>query len=164
MPSLMSDLQSRIRSGQESETQRDCVDFARNPTDGSPRRRLDTKMLGVAAVSSLAMSAAGIAAVPSTALAGAGSGPFCDEYSWPGNDACDGAHHHMESAVGGAAEGTYHCVDMYLDPNNNPHYTGAYCGTGTVGLVGVASEWGYPRLWPKTEADIWGSMAWGVYG
>lgn len=130
---------------------------------GQAHRRLDTRTLGVAA-GTFIVGAASIAVGAPKASAGAGSGAWCDKYSWPGGVACDGPWHHMESAVGGAAEGTYHCVDMYLDPSNNGHYTGAYCGTGTVGLVGVASSWGYARLWPKSEADIWGSERWGIYG
>ena len=37
------------------------------------------------------------------------------------------------------------CIDEYLDPNNNGHFTNQECGEGVAQFV--ATEWGYPRVW-----------------
>ena len=140
-----------------------------NGSSSQTRRRraaalLDTRRVGAGAAVVAGTTTLGLLAGVPAANAASGSGPFCHEYSWPGNVACNGPWHHLRAAIGDAASGAFHCVDMYLDPHNNPHYTAAYCGHGPVGLTGVASSWGYPRLWPQSKCDIWGSMQWGYYG
>jgi hypothetical protein len=40
----------------------------------------------------------------------------------------------------------YTCIDDYLDPNNNGHYTNQICTYSSVEYY-VVNEWGYPRTW-----------------
>jgi hypothetical protein len=40
------------------------------------------------------------------------------------------------------------CIDEYLDPNNNGHYTGQTCASpGTYTQQTPSSVWGFPRIW-----------------
>jgi hypothetical protein len=107
------------------------------------------------------LAAATLALGASQAHAEEGSTYFCQTYLKT-DEACNGSWHHLFFVEGSSITGTV-CVDAYLDPKNNGHYTSEHCSTGSPYFFST-DEWGYPRIWPHEPTDVSGFEQWGPDG
>jgi hypothetical protein len=96
------------------------------------------------------LAAVALALVPSTALA-FHYHVYCNQ-SLPKGGTCppEGSSEwrHLRSNYGSDPNyGWWVCVDEYLDPNNNGHFTEATCENTIPAEQWPLEEWGYPRVW-----------------
>jgi hypothetical protein len=59
---------------------------------------------------------------------------------------------HLDENFAQGLRGGGVCIDAYLDPNNNGHYTTQKCGVSVSQPYGT--EWGYPRAWTESYTQI----------
>ena len=112
------------------------------------------------AVASLA-AAAGLSVGATQANAEAGNAYYCGRYL-KANESCDGAWHHLFAIEGWSTTGTV-CIDAYLDPKNNGHYSPEKCSSGSP-VQFEGDEWGYGRIWPREPSDVSLWEEWGADG
>lgn len=123
---------------------------------------VDTRKLTLA-VSSLAAAGLAAGAVGASSADAAGGGEFFCITSLKSNESCSGKWHHL-IRVFGESPGHTVCVDAYLDPKNNPHYSSEHCKSEGAEFS-ISSEWGYPRIWPKNSGgNVLGWEEWGTNG